>query len=79
MMIDDTKLYTVRFARKVDQQQHKYPPIFTIMVRVFAKDISEAMSLANEYTNLASNEYEIVSAETDGGGDYVAYTTSPCR
>lgn len=78
MMIDDTKLYVVRFSRKVDPQQHKYPPILTIMVRVFAKDISEAMSLANEYTNLASNEYEIVSAETDGGGDCMPHSPRPC-
>lgn len=79
MMIDDTKLYVVRFSRKVDPQQHRFPPILTIVVRVLAKDITEAMGLAWDYTKLTTSDYEIVSAETDGGGDYVAYSPSPCR
>lgn len=78
MTPDGNKLYVVRFQRKVDQQQHRYPPIFTMFVRVFAKDISEAMNLAWDYTKLPTNEYEIQSTELEDGGYIKCSSTNYC-
>jgi hypothetical protein len=59
--------YTVHFNRKYNSDKDMMdPPICSIEVQVFAKDISEAMQNAWDAVRVTPEDYEIDHIDRDG-------------